>query len=79
MSPDRQQSRRYAGSSMIVRLNAAVPVVVDGSGQVAISYGLAAFPYWVAVDADGTLANRLTGELTPEQLDAPAILVSCSS
>ena len=33
------------------------------------AYGLPAFPYWVFVDADGTVAGRLTGELTTDQLD----------
>ena len=56
-----------------------VPVIVDANGQVATSYGLTAFPYWVAVGADGTVAQRLTGELTPEQLDALVTLVSASS
>jgi hypothetical protein len=31
---------------------------------------LTAFPYWVVIDADGKVAARLTGELTPAQLDA---------
>ena len=56
-----------------------VPVIVDATGQVATSYGLTAFPYWVAVGADGTVAQRLTGELTPEQLDALVTLVSSAS
>jgi cytochrome c biogenesis protein CcmG/thiol:disulfide interchange protein DsbE len=56
-----------------------VPVIVDANGQVATSYGLTAFPYWVAVGADGTVAQRLTGELTPEQLDALVTLASSAS
>jgi cytochrome c biogenesis protein CcmG/thiol:disulfide interchange protein DsbE len=46
------------------------PVIVDADGQIATRYGLSAFPYWVAVQANGTVASRFTGELTPEQLDA---------
>jgi cytochrome c biogenesis protein CcmG/thiol:disulfide interchange protein DsbE len=46
------------------------PVIVDGDGRIATLYGLNAFPYWVAVNADGTVASRQTGELTPAQLDA---------
>jgi thiol-disulfide isomerase/thioredoxin len=56
-----------------------VPVVVDADNQIATSYGLTAFPYWVAVRADGTVAQRLTGELTPEQIDALVTLVSSPS
>ena len=57
----------------------AVPVIVDADNQIATSYGLTAFPYWVAVGADGTVAQRLTGELTPEQIDALVTLVSSPS
>ena len=45
------------------------PVITDESGAVADAYGLSAFPYWVFVNADGTVAGRLTGELTTDQLD----------
>jgi thiol-disulfide isomerase/thioredoxin len=56
-----------------------VPVMVDADNQVAGLYGLSAFPYWVAVGPEGTVAQRLTGELTPEQLDALVTLVSSPS
>jgi thiol-disulfide isomerase/thioredoxin len=39
----------------------------DGSGATAA--GLTSFPYFVAVDADGTVAARASGELTSDQLD----------
>ena len=45
------------------------PVIVDESGAVADAYGLSAFPYWVFVNADGTVAARLTGELPTSELD----------
>jgi cytochrome c biogenesis protein CcmG, thiol:disulfide interchange protein DsbE len=45
------------------------PVIEDPTGSVADAYGLSAFPFWVFVNADGTVAGRLTGELTAEQLD----------
>ena len=45
------------------------PVIVDESGAVADAYGLSAFPYWVFVNADGTVAGRLTGELRTSDLD----------
>jgi thiol-disulfide isomerase/thioredoxin len=48
----------------------SVPVIVDADNQVATRYGLTLFPFWVTVRADGTVAQRLAGELTPEQIDA---------
>jgi thiol-disulfide isomerase/thioredoxin len=45
------------------------PVLLDGDDQAAATAaGLSAFPYWVFVDADGTVAARATGELTSSQL-----------
>ena len=52
------------------------PVLVDGDNAAADRFGLSAFPYWVAVHADGTVASRVTGELTPGQLDALAAAVA---
>jgi thiol-disulfide isomerase/thioredoxin len=52
------------------------PVLVDGDNATADRFGLSAFPYWVAVRADGTVASRVTGELTPPQLDALAASVA---
>ena len=60
----------YPPDAWLAREHWSVPVIVDADNQVATRYGLTAFPFWVAVAADGTVAQRLTGELTPEQLDA---------
>jgi cytochrome c biogenesis protein CcmG, thiol:disulfide interchange protein DsbE len=65
----------YPPDAWLAREHWQVPVIVDADGQIASSYGLTAFPYWVAVNANGTVAERLTGELTPEQLDALVALV----
>lgn len=47
------------------------PVLADAeSGDAATAYGLTAFPYFVAIDAEGTVVERASGELTAEQLDA---------
>ena len=46
------------------------PVLVDTDGSIAPRYGLTAFPYWVAVDADGRVAWRGTGELPTDALDS---------
>jgi thiol-disulfide isomerase/thioredoxin len=45
------------------------PTVADADGSAAAAYGLSAFPYWVVVDGDGQIVLRVTGELTPAQLD----------
>ena len=50
-----------------------VPLIVDdGDGSVAEAYGLNAFPYWVFVNADGTVAGRLTGRLPAEAIQSVA-------
>jgi cytochrome c biogenesis protein CcmG/thiol:disulfide interchange protein DsbE len=59
----------YPPDAWLAREHWQVPVIVDADGKVATRYGLTAFPYWVVVKADGTVAQRLTGELTPAQLD----------
>jgi thiol-disulfide isomerase/thioredoxin len=60
----------YPPDAWLAREGWEVPVIVDGGGRIAAGYGLTAFPYWVVIDADGKVAARLTGELTPAQLDA---------
>jgi thiol-disulfide isomerase/thioredoxin len=60
----------YPPDAWLAREHWGVPVIVDADGQIATQYGLTAFPFWVTVRADGTVAQRLTGELTPDQLDA---------
>ncbi len=47
------------------------PVLLDDQDSTAASaYGLTSFPYFVVLDADGTVVFRVAGELTPDQLDA---------
>jgi hypothetical protein len=60
----------YPPDAWLAREGWEVPVIVDGDRRIATDYGLTAFPYWVTIDADGKVATRLTGELTPAQLDA---------
>jgi cytochrome c biogenesis protein CcmG/thiol:disulfide interchange protein DsbE len=73
-----QNRPNYPPDAWLARERWQVPVIVDADNQIAGLYGLTAFPYWVAVSADGTVAQRLTGELTPEQLEALVALVSSS-
>ena len=46
------------------------PVIVDPAGSVAEAYGLSALPFWVFVNADGTVAGRLAGELPIADLES---------
>jgi thiol-disulfide isomerase/thioredoxin len=62
----------YPPHAWLQREGWTAPVLVDPEDTVATRYGLGAFPYWVSVGADGTVAQRLTGELTDAQLDALA-------
>ena len=59
----------YPPNEWLEREGWTSPVIVDGSGAVADAYGLSAFPYWVFVNADGTVAGRLTGQLPASELD----------
>lgn len=39
-------------------------VLLDSdASDLALGFGLTAFPYWVAVDADGNVVSRVTGEI----------------
>jgi cytochrome c biogenesis protein CcmG/thiol:disulfide interchange protein DsbE len=58
----------YPPSSWLDRENWPVSTIADASGVAAQAYGLSAFPFWVAIDANGTVVERRTGELTPAQL-----------
>lgn len=40
------------------------------SGTAATAYGLPAYPYFVLVDADGTVVGRATGEISEDDLEA---------
>jgi thiol-disulfide isomerase/thioredoxin len=62
----------YPPDAWLEREGWSPPVLVDADRSIAASYGLSAFPYWVAVDADGEVVWRGTGELSAESLDALA-------
>jgi thiol-disulfide isomerase/thioredoxin len=59
----------YPASEWLRREGWSSPVLADGDNTVAEAYGLPAFPYWVAVDAEGVLVQRATGEMTEAQID----------
>ena len=47
------------------------PILVDDeANSIANAFGLPAYPYWVFVDADGNVAGRVSGGITPDDLAA---------
>jgi thiol-disulfide isomerase/thioredoxin len=67
-SPDRPN---YPPSAWLEREGWTQPTLVDSEDSTAAAaYGLSAFPFFTAIDSDGNVAGRVTGELTPEELEA---------
>ena len=66
----------YPPDAWLAREGWTAPVLVDADGTAATAAGLPAYPYFVAVDGDGKVAARSTGELTTDQLDAVAAEIS---
>ena len=59
----------YPPSEWFPRENWPATVLLDSTeSHLAGGFGLSAFPYWVAVDADGTIVARMTGALDEAQL-----------
>ncbi|OFW67104.1 MAG: hypothetical protein A2Z12_03450 [Actinobacteria bacterium RBG_16_68_21] len=59
----------FPPSAWLEREGWTVPVIVDDEAySVGTAFGLSAFPFWVFVNADGTLAARTTGELPAETI-----------
>ncbi len=60
----------YPPSEWLAREGLDVPALADDdSYSVAAAYGLGSFPYFVAVDEDGNVAMRASGELATEEFD----------
>ncbi len=59
----------YPPDEWLAREKWTPPVLVDTTGAVAEAYGLSAFPYWVFLNADGTVAARTTGEMSTDVLE----------
>jgi len=65
-----ESAPNYPPSDWFEREAWPAPVLLDSpGGDIASGFGLSAFPYWVAVDADGTVIARMTGQLNDTQLD----------
>jgi thiol-disulfide isomerase/thioredoxin len=63
------QQPNYPPDQWLRRERWSVPVIVDPDDRIAAAYGLNAFPYFVAIDAEGRVVRRLTGELPVETLE----------
>jgi thiol-disulfide isomerase/thioredoxin len=60
----------YPASDWLDREGWTTPVVVDDqSDSIHQAYGSGGFPYWVFLNADGTVAVRTAGQLTIVQLE----------
>lgn len=61
----------YPPAAWLAEEGWTAPVLADDElGSAATAYGLSAFPYFVAVDADGNVVERASGELSTERFDA---------
>jgi cytochrome c biogenesis protein CcmG, thiol:disulfide interchange protein DsbE len=58
----------YPPSEWLAREGWTAPVLVDGNEAALAAAGVSAFPFFVAVDADGDVVERTSGELTESQL-----------
>jgi thiol-disulfide isomerase/thioredoxin len=62
----------YPPDEWLARDGWTPPVLYDADDTAAMAAGLSAYPFFVAVDGDGTVVDRSSGELTGDQLDAIA-------
>jgi thiol-disulfide isomerase/thioredoxin len=61
----------YPPSAWLKREDWPFPVMADTpDGTAGQAYGLTGYPYFVLVNADGTVAARGTGEIPPDQIKA---------
>jgi cytochrome c biogenesis protein CcmG, thiol:disulfide interchange protein DsbE len=66
-----EEAPNYPPSAWLQDEDWTFPVLADSkTGTAARAYGLTAFPYFVLVNADGTVAGRGTGELPEDQIKA---------
>jgi thiol-disulfide isomerase/thioredoxin len=66
-----EEAPNYPPSSWLKDEDWPFPVMADNAnGAAARAYGLTSFPFFVLVNADGTVAGRGSGEIAPEQIKA---------
>ena len=64
----REGAPNYPPSEWFVNENWPTQILVDSEeSELATAYGLGGFPYWILVDATGTVIHQSSGELTEEQ------------
>jgi len=64
----REGAPNYPPSEWFIDENWPTQILVDSEeSELATAYGLGGFPYWILVDATGTVMHRSSGELTEEQ------------
>jgi thiol-disulfide isomerase/thioredoxin len=57
----------YPPSAWFDRVRWPTPVLLDSeAGEIATQFGLPAFPYWVAINGDGEIVARASGEIGEE-------------
>lgn len=70
----------YPPSDWFAREDWPTPVILDDDrSSIAVAYGLTKFPYWVVVDAAGTVVTRTAGGLSADQLDDLVALAADTS
>jgi len=70
----------YPPSSWLDREGWSPDVVIDDTDSTVLqSYGAGGFPYWVFLNADGTVAARSAGELDIAQLEVFMNVIAASS
>ena len=61
----------YPATAWLERENWNIPTLLDsGRNEAANAFGLSAYPFWVAVDADGTVVNQMSGQIGISELEA---------
>jgi cytochrome c biogenesis protein CcmG, thiol:disulfide interchange protein DsbE len=64
----------YPPSSWLDKEGWTTPTLADSEdGKAADTYGLSAFPYFIAVDGSGKVVARTTGEISTDDFDALAM------
>lgn len=66
----REDDERFPPGAWFREAGWTVPTLVDNADRHAAgSFGLRAYPYWVLTQGDGTVAGRLSGTLTIDNLE----------